>query len=316
MQASTCQFLTLSAKLILNAHDLNNEGTAGNVSDIRTIEYVGLDGQRREAPAVSGRMLKHYHYAAMREAALGAGLPLCDGCRAGEPVRPGRRQGETVEQLAVSEAEAVQACAICDVHGYLIAQAARGERGRGVSTRRTSRCLISWLLPVLDGAETASRQVVHTRVSQQEAGEQPGQMLFYKSYASGLYGFVSSLDVGRIGYLESEGRRLESLDWQGRARAAILAYRDLLSGRLGASQSHALPHGAPLEVTLALSFDGPLPNPVSPIYPDYRRHYLGLLPAEGVEVLGYGGEAVPGLTLLPTLREVLERGLQAVAGGR
>ena len=77
---------------------------------------------------------------------------------------------------------------------------------------------------------------------------------------------------------------------------------------------HALPHGAPLEVTVALSCNGPLPNPVSPIYPDYRRHYLGLLPSEGVEVFGYGGEAVSGLTLLPTIREVLDQALQWVSG--
>ncbi len=315
MQTELCQFFTLSAKLILNAHDLNNEATAGNVSDIRSIEYVGLDGQRREAAAVSGRMLKHYHYAAMRELALGAALPLCDGCHAGEPIRPGRREGEKLAQVAMSEAEAVGGCAICDVHGYLIAQAPRGERGRGVSTRRNSRCTVSWLLPVLDGAETSSRQVVHTRVSQQEASDQQQtQMLFYKSYASGLYGFISALDIGRIGYLESQGQRVENLDWQARARAAILGYRDLLSGRLGASQSHALPHAAPLEVTVALSRNGPLPNPVSPIYPDYRRHYLGLLPREGVEVFGYGGEPLPGLTLLPSIRDVLDRAVQQVSG--
>jgi CRISPR-associated protein Cst2 len=121
MQARLCQFFTLSAKLILNAHDLNNEGTAGNVSDIRTIEYVDLEGQRREAAAVSGRMLKHHHYDAMREIALGTELSLCDGCRAGEPIRPGRSEGEKIIQLAMSEAEAVAGCAICDVHGYLIA---------------------------------------------------------------------------------------------------------------------------------------------------------------------------------------------------
>ena len=318
MPSSPCQFFTLSGKLILNAHDLNNEGSAGNVSDIRSIEYVGLDGQRREAPAVSGRMLKHHHYAAMREAALGMGLPLCDGCRAGEPIRPGKREGDEIRQVAVAEATAVSQCAICDVHGYLIAQGAKKEEKRGVSSRRNSRCTLSWLLPVLDGAETTSRQVVHTRVSQQgsmeESQQQQAQMLFYKSYASGLYGFISTLDIGRIGYLESEGRRAADADWQARAHAAIFAYRDLLSGRLGASQSHALPHGAPLEVTVALSFNGPLPNPVSPIYPDYRRQYLGLLPAGGAEVMGYGGDALPGLTLMPTIRDVLDEALRKISG--
>ncbi len=318
MAEAAPQFITLGAKLILNVHDLNNEGTAGNVSDIRTIDYITLDGERREAPAVSGRMLKHHHYASMRDLARRLGLELCDGCVSGEPIRPGRRDGSTLIQAPCSEEEAVRQCALCDVHGYLIAQGARREGRRGVSSRRNARCLVSWLLPVLDGADTTSRQVVHTRVSQQENLEQNeqqrAQMLFYKSYASGVYGFISVLDIGRIGYLESEGKRLDTVDWQARARAAVMAYRDLLSGRIGASQSHALPHGVPLEVTMALSTDGPLPNPVSPIYPNYRQQYLGLLPAVGVEVLGFGGEPVAGMTLLPSIREVLDTALARLGG--
>ena len=38
-------FLTIAARMILNVHD-HNEATAGNVFDIRLIDYVDLQGHR------------------------------------------------------------------------------------------------------------------------------------------------------------------------------------------------------------------------------------------------------------------------------
>jgi len=153
----TIKFLSLAAKLTLNVHDLNNEAVAGNVSDIRVIDYVDMNGRRIEAPAVSGRMLKHAHLSLMRE--LVDKDDLCDGCAAGEPVRPGKKTKEGLLDFDrdKSEEAAVKDCAICDVHGFLVAAG-------NISRRRNSRAMFSWLLPVLGDSETLSRQVTHTRV--------------------------------------------------------------------------------------------------------------------------------------------------------
>jgi len=269
-------------------HDLNNEATAGNVSDIRVIDYVDLQGQRREGPAVSGRMLKHWHLSLFSDLVKEAGGELCEQCRRGEPVRGPVQDDDPTDDVEAAKVS-VRRCAVCDLHGFLMAE---GQR----SVRRNSRAMFSWLLPVLDeGTETTQRQVVHTRVSRQrdrDEGEAAAQMLFYKSYASGIYGFVSALDLQRLGYMEETQEYLSDVDREQRAKLAVEAYRHMLTGRIGASQSHAVPHADCLELMVATSDEGPVPFPVSPIYPGYVAKYVGIIP-DGAQVRVFGVEDVP-----------------------
>lgn len=295
------KFLSLAVKLQLNVHDLNNETGAGNVTDIRIMEFLDENCNKREAPAVSGRMLKHWHYEAMR-ALINNGnyiLPLCSGCKVGEPIRPGEVTNGKLGQVAKAEKDILSACCICDIHGYLIAKGAKEEGEGGISSRRTSRAMFSWLMPVL-GAESAQKQVIHTRVSQQEEmaeGEGAAQMIFNKSYASGIYSFVSALDIDRIGLVElnlgsSNPYAVEDENGRkDRIKVAIEAYRYMISGQIGASLSHALPHCNPIEVLAVYSEYGPLPFPVSPMYSDYIDKTKGIMP-EYAKVL-YWGEEIP-----------------------
>jgi len=314
------KFVTFAVKVQLNAHDLNNETTAGNVMDIRMMEFLDEKGQKVEAPAVSGRMLKHWHYEAMRKLILHSeytSIPLCDGCRVGEPIRPGEKRGDRLVQVSRAEPEALTSCAICDIHGYLIARS--GEGGdRGTSARRASRVMFSWLMPVL-GTESTQKQVLHTRVSRQEAtdeNEQSAQMLFYKSYASGIYGFVSALDVERIGLVElllaSENPYvIEENERKERIKVALEAYRYMISGQMGASLSHALPHMNPIEILVCYSETGPLPFPVSPMYPDYLSKTIGLAPS-GAKFLYWGSNPVEGVEVKETINELFEELLSKV----
>lgn len=285
---SPVRSLTLAARLLLNVHDLNNEGATGNVLDIRKVDMVGPDGKRFEAPAISGRMVKHWHAEALRELAQDQGLPLCDACRLGEPLRPGRLVDGALQQVSnATEKDAVAQCVICDIHGYLIAQEGRGAGGAADVTRRTSRAQFSWVLPVLDSAP-AVFQVNHTRVSQsgRMAGGESAQMLYSKSYAAMLAGLVAALDVGAIG--RTLNGQQAAVDTAARARAAWAAFRYVLSGRLGASLSHALPHVDIVEVVACAGLDRPLPFPPSPIYRDYLDKLAGILPAgDSVRVLVY-----------------------------
>jgi len=308
------RFVTFAVKTQLNVHDLNNEAVAGNVTDIRIMEFLDENGERKEAPAVSGRMLKHWHYEGMRQLILNGeygDVPLCAGCKVGEPIRPGEIVNGNLKQVAKGEDEVIRKCSICDIHGYLIAQGAEGE-ARGISVRRTSRVMFSWLMPVLD-RETTTKQVIHTRVSQireRTEGEQAAQMIFNKSYASGIYAFVSALDVDRIGLVElklSESNPYAVNDEKRKKRIKITieAYRYMISGKLGASLSHAIPHTDPVEVLVAYSESGPLPFPVSPIYSDYLEKTIGLMP-EGTQFL-YWGEGTPSkVTKKDTIDEIFK----------
>ncbi|MEO0211843.1 MAG: DevR family CRISPR-associated autoregulator [candidate division WOR-3 bacterium] len=284
----------ISAKLKINVHDLNNELSAGNVSDIRQIDMIDLHGNVITVPAVSGRMLKHWHYTHYRTQ-----IPedkLCEACKVGEPLRPAFVRTEKGELSQVKPKgmddikKIIKECAVCDLHGYLIATKEKGAE-EGTSTRRTSRAMFSWLLPVLD-APSASRQVIHTRVTA-AATEDTSQMIFNKSYASADYAFVSYLDASKVGVMEDINEMLlENNEVKERVKAAILAYLHMLSGKTGASLSHALPHVDVLSVLVAYSKEGQFPVPVSPIYPDYISKTMGMMPS-GVKLLGYGeaGEA-------------------------
>jgi len=308
-------FFTLAANIQLNVHDLNNEAVAGNVTDIRMMEFIDNNGKLVEAPAVSGRMLKHFHLAFMRDLELREQNPrLCGVCQAGEPARPGyvdftnnriKAGFYDTNGKEISEDQGIINCLICDVHGYLYPE--KREK-KTAPPRRNSRAMFSWLLPVLVSSEgevfkeieTTSKQVLHARHSKQEELQignktMPAQELFNKAYASGMYGFVSAVDLERIGYLESQLKSvLQDDDWKHRAEISIKAYQFMLSGALGASLSHSIPHADCKEVLVAIAEDGPLPFPISPIYPRYAQKYIGLLgiKTRKIEVYTFG---IPGL---------------------
>ncbi|MCX7757921.1 MAG: DevR family CRISPR-associated autoregulator [candidate division WOR-3 bacterium] len=308
------KFVTFAVKLQLNVHDLNNEACTGNVTDIRVIDFLNENGEKVEAPAVSGRMLKHWHYELLRNLGIQNGLSFCDACKIGEPVRPAILKDRKLlheEAVKKGHSEIVKTCAICDIHGFL---AAVGE----TSERRSSRVMFSWLLPTLDSV-SVTKQVIHSRVKSGidfEDEKLTSQMPFNKSYASGIYGFVSAFDVDRVGLIElnlgkniSETKKedknsnpedkknddyvidknsnpedkkyvIKADERQKRIKLAIEAYRHLISGKMGASLSHAIPHVDPIEILVVYSETGPLPFPVSPIYSDYIKKTMGLVPQD------------------------------------
>jgi CRISPR-associated protein Cst2 len=339
------RFVTFAIKTQLNVHDLNNEAVAGNVLDIRIMDFLDENGERQEAPAVSGRMLKHWHYEGIKHSIVNgpyATVPLCAGCKAGEPIRPSEMRDGKLIQVAKSEQDAITSCAVCDVHGYLIAQEAKkeeqegkeedeekdekgiadkektekgkekGKRERGISARRSSRAMFSWLMPVLDKKVT-SKQVIHNRVS----SDPKVMMPFNKSYASGFYGFVSILDADRIGLVELNlgSDKPYAVDNKNgrkdRIKVAIEAYRYLISGQMGASLSHAVPHANPIEMLVAYSEHGPLPFPVSPMYSDYISKTKGLMP-KNTTFLYWGSETPAEVNKKNTIDDIFTELLSKV----
>jgi len=336
------KFVTFAVKTQLNVHDLNNEAVAGNVTDIRIMEFLDENGNRSEAPAVSGRMLKHWHYEGMRQLIINgtySSIPLCASCKVGEPVRPAELldNGILSHRTAIEKGAevVVKQCSICDVHGYLAAIAgAKGAKGTSaeseeeqepVSERRSSRAMFSWLMPVLEKINPneemgpVSKQVIHSRVKSGKDFDDKkltSQMPFNKSYASGIYAFVSALDVYRIGLVELNlgNHNLYAIDdneRKNRIKVAIEAYRLMLSGQIGASLSHALPHQNPIEVLVAYSETGPLPFPVSPMYSDYLEKTIGLMP-QGTQFLYWGSGSPSGVTKKNTIDEIFQEILKEI----
>jgi CRISPR-associated protein Cst2 len=306
-------FLTVAAKLIANVHAMNNEGSIGQTTDIRMIRMVGEDGKELgEVPAVSGRMLKHWHLAYMLKEELNQNSSkLCEKCKEWKPDR---------QSDAKDESSGVNNCIVCDAHGFLSTAKVQAP------PRRSSCISFSWLLPVI-GSDSPSKQVIHSRVepsgsieeettSAEETGEESStneiaeeevkrrtaQMIFYKNYASSIYAFICSMDLDRIG--KPLNGKIDFNDTgaevKRRRQMAVKALMPMVMGAFGASQSHALPHTRCLGVLAALSNNTtPLPNLVSPIYSKGFEESINMLKAfnnNTVKYWGYGEPAVTGAT--------------------
>lgn len=277
-------FLTLAAKLIVNVHDMNNEGSIGQTTDIRMIRMIGEDGKELpEVPAVSGRMMKHWHLAYMLREELNNSTPkLCPQCKTWEP-----------ERKPQDEVNGINACVICDVHGFLCTAKVQAP------PRRSSCVSFSWLLPVLD-AKSEVKQVIHSRVASAagEGDEKSSQMIYYKNYASSIYAFVCSIDLDRIGKPLIGNGLSDAVEIKRRRQMAVKALLPMVMGAFGASQSHALPHTKCLGVLAALSDNTtPLPNLVSPIYSNGFAESINLLKAfnNKVKYWGYWGYGEPNV---------------------
>jgi CRISPR-associated protein Cst2 len=364
---------------------------------------VGEDGRKLpEMPAVSGRMMKHWHLAHMLRAEQDRDAPkLCPECKKWEP-----------ERKPQDESAGLKACVICDAHGFLCtdkpgfkatvhladgaltlhteatddtpprtlrvapcehdstqpqeqmcptcalrklndkkatvtgeielgdeestitvtyatwgtgkAKQQRGQNPKGLSLRRSSCVNFSWLLPVLS-ADQVAKQVLHTRVASTggTSEEETSQMIFNKSYASGVYAFVCSVDLGRIGKPLC-GDAADVTEINRRRKLAVQAILPICIGAFGASQSHALPHARCLGLLGALSAtDKPIPNLVSPIYSKGFEESVALLKSvPGAQYWGYAVEGEKGFgegfgdnNKKNTLQEVFDEILTKVNGG-
>ncbi|MGQ9702860.1 MAG: hypothetical protein ACUVQT_10490, partial [bacterium] len=96
-----------------------------------------------------------------------------------------------------------------------------------------------------------------------------------------------------------------------RIKVAIEAYRFMLSGQIGASLSHAIPHTNPVEILVAYSETGPLPFPVSPMYSDYISKTVGLMP-QNTTILYWGSESPQGVSKKDTINEIFTELLSKV----
>ena len=261
-------YIKLTFKVKINLHDLNNERGVGNYVDIRTVWTIDSQGNLRRVPAISGNMLKHWHFIYMKRYLESKGYDkFCKYCKQEEAYRvpPDDLRVKKVSDVKnASELEKifVETCAIEDAHGFLF------PGGKGVvNVRRESRIKFSWMIPA-EGFEAKIDTATHTRVARAAAEEEQQQMIFYKQYSSGIYGFSAAVDLSLIGYLHLQNSYIDKEDVKIRREAAVMAFLPLLGGEMGASLARALPLIEPLEA-LAISSSKPIPLPVPAIYKNY-----------------------------------------------
>nr|WP_205664651.1 DevR family CRISPR-associated autoregulator [Ammonifex thiophilus] len=191
--------ISVSGRVMLNMHSLNNEGGEGNQITTRMVNIVYKDpgtGQPRLASvnAISGDMFKHIQAEHLYLRAKAEGLPLCAGCQKFSSSRA-LEDDNFMRNLSARDAEVIdsllQICVIDDLEGNLIA---RGNR----SIPRKSVVEFAWAVGVPDLTRTES--YFHVRYASERGEEGVTQPIFHRPASSGVYAVVMTLEVARIGF--------------------------------------------------------------------------------------------------------------------
>jgi len=298
-------YIRVTGRAIINVHSANAEGAVGNymgLSKMFIVRRTSNGYEVSEDAVISGNMIKHWHAIRVIELLKEKGVAsLCDSCKRFIMYRSTLPYNE--------EFEFIKACAIEDLHGFL---------QPNTQVRRESLVKFAFMIPVEEmRAEYAA--ITHNRVVTTPEGRIPAEeqamMVFKREHASGVYGFLCSMDLKYVGKPladpENPEKTLPLKERKLRAKCAVLALADVLSGRFGAASSRAMPAIRTIELICAVSRQ-PIPNLVHGFYMDYLEEsarMLGSLSsslAGEIKVFIYGDRVVKELSKVKALENVLE----------
>lgn len=269
--------VAISARLTMNLHNLNNEGTEGNQQQTRVVHVVDPAGNRRSVNAVSGDMFKRILVDHL--------IPLLD--EAGQPLSPAARQHspdrivaghEPLRRLAADKkgtpdsavmAMMVRDCAATDLAGALLTD----QRAVG----RKSVVELGWVVGLPEATHT--EQYLHVKYAPEGRGASTGgtsvagqQALFHRPASSGIYALVCNLDLYRIGLNDiTREYVVEPTDRRTRAQALLQALAATLIKPAGAQRNTQNPHIVGCSGVVAIS-ESSLPAPMlSPLQADSRN---------------------------------------------
>jgi CRISPR-associated protein Cst2 len=258
--------LSISGRLTLEMHSLNNEGGEGNQTMTRTVALVNTEGNVHKVNAISGDMFKHIQAEHFYYLAREGGLPLCQGCQTFSSDRI-LGDDEFMRNLPSKDEETInkllEACALDDAEGTLIAKGTR-------SVPRKSIAEFAWVVGVPENVRTES--YFHVRYAQERGGdEKASQPIFHRPASSGIYAAVATFELARIGlndisqdYALDETERLRR--YQAFLKSVLYTYVEP-SGAMRGTQN---PHILNFEGVVAVSY-GVLPAPtISPLAENYK----------------------------------------------
>lgn len=315
--------VAISARLTMNLHNLNSEGTEGNQQQTRMVHVVDAAGNRESVNAVSGDMFKRILVDHLIPLLAEAGQPLSPAAQQHSPDRI--VQGyEPLQTLAADRknldsevmAMMISECAATDLAGALLTD----KRAVG----RKSVVEFGWVVGLPESTHT--EQYLHVKYAPEGRGASTGetvtsvagrQALFHRPTSSGRYALVCNLDLYRIGLNDITREYSVALEErQARAKALIQALAATLVKPTGAQRNTQNPHIVGCEGVLAVSRCS-LPAPMlSPLNDAYRDEVDGCARAlnriheDGVWTRRFES-ATEALDLLATLSTELD--LLAVA---
>jgi len=294
--------LSLCARVTLDLHSLNNEGTEGNQQQTRMVHIIDQQGQRAVVNAVSGDMFKRILVGHLVPLLEQSNQRLSDPARRLDPDRitadgdflalARAHEGTNGELLT----EILQRCSLTDLAGALFVDAA---------LPRKSCIEFGWVvgLPADGNGQplTTTEQYFHVKYAAERggaAGEESTvgrQPIFHRPASSGIYALVCNLDLYRVGLNEITREYVVGKpDRIARAKATVHALASTLLKPTGAQRNTQNPHIVTCEgVVTASSTSLPAPT-VSPLNDNYRdqitqvANVLNGISSSGVAVQQFG----------------------------
>ena len=275
--------LSISGELTLNLHSLNNEGGEGNQIITRQVTLVDKNGEVHTVNAISGDMFKHIHAVHLSHLAKEQNLPLSNYAA---KLNPNRISKEDLEGYFESDksrknetsadiiSALIDVCTVCDTHGILITDKI-GDNKNSSNTPRKSTVEFGWTVGI--PGKTNTETYLHTKLVSDASGvrgesSNEGQNIFHRPANHGVYAFVCSIDVYRIGFNDI------SRTYQVNGEARLRRYRALIQSLLstfinpkGAMTSTQKPHITNFKGVVAISNRlTPAPT-VSALNEDYQN---------------------------------------------
>lgn len=280
--------VAISARLTMNLHNLNSEGTEGNQQQTRMVHVVDATGRRQSVNAVSGDMFKRILVDHLIPLLAEAGQPLSPAAQQHSPDRivAGYRRlidfaGDKSNPDSAVMAMMIAECSATDLAGALLTD----KRAVG----RKSVVEFGWVVGLPEFTHT--EQYLHVKYAPEGRGSSTGrddatqeaitsvagrQALFHRPASSGIYALVCNLDLYRIGLNDITREYAVGAEArQARARALLQALAATLVKPAGAQRNTQNPHIVGCEGIVAVSRSS-LPAPMlSPLDDTYQAEVEG-----------------------------------------
>ncbi len=297
--------LSISGRMTLELHSLNNEGGEGNQTMTRTVTLVDTDGNIHKVNAISGDMFKHIQAEHFYRLARERGLPLCAGC---QTFRSDRILGDSefIKGLPAKDEEAInqllERCALDDAEGTLIARGAR-------SIPRKSVAEFGWVVGLPDKVRTES--YFHVRYAQERGGEgeeAQTQPIFHRPASSGIYAAVATFELARIGF--NDISQTYTINEEGRLQRYRLFLESVLYTFIepnGAMRGTQNPHIVAFDGVITVSHDvlpAPTISPLGEGYQEQVQQVARALDAKGERLKVYPFANIAEFAT--TMRQIIE----------
>jgi len=192
--------ISISGRITLNMHSLNNEGNEGNQVLTRQVTIIDQNGKPKTVTAVSGDMMKHilsehfWKIAKENELALSETSQVFNANRIISKDLKGYKKEELKKQDIAMNA-VIKTCALSDISGAMITDIG--------NFARKSVAEFGWLIGLPGSNETENyfhaKFVPNASLTEKDAGNL-GQNIFHRPANSGIYAFVGNFEILRLGY--------------------------------------------------------------------------------------------------------------------